>query len=373
MIYFDNSATSYPKPRIVMERSFWATKNLGGNPGRSGHKMSIKSSEEIYKVREKLARFFDAEPENVVFTLNCTYALNMAIKGIMLTGGEMIISGMEHNSVSRPAYWLSKYAGVKVNIAEIGETKEETFENFKSKINKNTKCIVCMTASNVTGEIMPYKELGKLCKEKGICFIGDAAQGSGVLPLSMNEGFDILCMSGHKGLLGLTGTGVLISNSKYNLKTIIEGGNGATSTELEQTSFLPERLESGTLNVAGIVSLGAGIDYLEKVGLKRIKTEEERLCDIFINEMKYIKGVRVIREEKKSYVPIVAFELENISSFEAATLLSDKGFALRGGIHCSALAHKTLGTSEKGLLRFSPSVFNRPDEVKKLAKIIKNL
>lgn len=374
MIYFDNSATTFPKPNVVVNRANYAAKFLGGNPGRSGHKMSVKAADEVYKVRERIASFFNAKPENVVFTLNCTHAVNFAMKGIMQSGGHMIISSLEHNAVSRPAFALARSRqNVSLSIAKVSDSDEETVSNFKSLIRKDTKCICMMAASNVTGEVLPFNEIAAVCKKKGICFILDAAQGAGVLNIKLGEGINFICCAGHKGLYGLSGTGVLISDGSYKLSTIIEGGTGATSLELEQTDFLPEQLESGTINVPGIVSLGAGVDFVKSFGLNNIRRKEDRLCDIFASQVEKLNNFTVFREEKKNYAPLVSFSYKNANSFEVTDYLSRRGFALRGGFHCSALAHKTLGTTEDGLTRFSPSVFNSEAEVKKVVTELKKV
>ena len=251
IINFDNSATTYPKPPAVAKAVAQAVERYGGNPGRSGHKLSMRVSEKIFTVRQQAAEMFGAQTENVAFTANCTHALNMAIKGVMQYGGHMIISDHEHNAVARPVYALSKTRGVKYSIARTGETDSETVENFRRLITPETKCICCTVASNVTGRLMPYRELAALCKAHGICFIADGAQACGLLELPLSDGFNFLCTAGHKALYGPTGTGLLISDGEYSLSTIIEGGTGATSALLEQTPFLPEKLESGTINTVG--------------------------------------------------------------------------------------------------------------------------
>lgn len=374
MIYFDNSATTFPKPSTVLNKACYVSRFLGGNPGRSGHKMSVKVADEVYKVREKIADFFNAKPENVVFTLNCTHAVNFAMKGIMQNGGHIIISSLEHNAVSRPAFALAhSKRNVSVSVAQVSDTYEKTVSNFKSLIRKDTKCICMMAASNVTGEILPFKEIASICKRRGICFILDAAQGAGVLDIKLGEGINFICCAGHKGLYGLSGTGVLVSDGKYQLSTIIEGGTGATSLELKQTDFLPEQLESGTINVPGIISLGAGVDFVNKIGMNNLRRKEDRLCEMFASQVGGLNNFKVVRSEQKDYAPLVSFSYKNANSFEVTEYLSNRGFALRGGYHCSALAHKSLGTTEDGLTRFSPSVFNSETEVKKVISELKKV
>ena len=370
MIYFDNAATTFPKPLNVKNSVMTAVIKYGGNPGRSGHKISLKVAEEVYKSRNIVAEFFHAKTENVVFTLNCTHALNLAIKGIMQDGGHIIMSSFEHNSVARPVHALLKN-NATYSIAKVENDDKKTIENFEKLITPKTKAIVCTIASNVTGQILPYKLIGELCKKHNLCYIADGAQACGVIPLSMSDGFNFLCSAGHKSLYGTTGTGILISDGKYTLSTIIEGGTGATSSELEQTNFLPEMLESGTINTVGIMSLSAGIEYINKISLQKIFSHEKKLCNIFINELKNFTHIKIYRNSLCRYVPIVSFNINGLSSVEVSGMLNNAGFALRSGLHCAILAHKSLGTAETGTVRFAPSCFNTENEVLLLTNTIK--
>ena len=329
----------------------------------------MQAAQKVFEVRAAAAEFFGAETENVAFTVNCTYALNMAIKGIMQYGGHMIISDHEHNAVSRPVYALSESRGVEFSIARITDNEEETLRSFRRLIRPDTKCICCCVASNVTGRVLPYKRIAKLCKEQGICFIADCSQAAGIIDLKLNDGFDFICTSGHKALYGPTGTGLLITNGEYPLSTIIEGGTGTNSALLEQPSELPERLESGTLNTVGIIGLGEGIRYVSRLGPERIRHHEQQLCSRFISRISERKDIRIYRSEAE-YLPIVSFNIGDTSSHIAAMKLSEKGFALRGGLQCAALAHDALGTTSQGTVRFSPSVFNTLRQTDMLADAV---
>jgi cysteine desulfurase family protein len=372
MIYFDNAATTFPKPLSVKKAAENAIENFGGNPGRSGHKMSLRVAGEIYKTRQLVADFFDAETENVVFTQNCTHALNLAIKGIMQEGDHIIISSLEHNSVSRPVYALAKKS-CTFSIAEIDENDDVTIRNFERLITNNTKAIACTIASNVTGQILPFRKIAQLCKKYNICYIADGAQACGVIPLKMSDGFNFLCAAGHKGLYGSTGTGLLISDGKYNFSTIMEGGTGTTSDQLEQPDFVPERYECGTLNTVGIITLRSGIDFLNKTSIQRIHQHEMNLCNLFIEKASKIKGIKIYRKNNCQYVPIVSFNIEGLSAEKLASLLDKEGFALRGGLHCAILAHNSNGTDDTGTVRFSPSAFNNSQEVLLLIKSLKKI
>ncbi len=372
MINFDNSATTFPKPRSVKAASAAALEKYGGNPGRGGHAISLASANAVFRARENIADFFGASPENVVFTLNCTHALNLAIKGVLKPGDHVIISSFEHNSSARPVHALSK-SGVKYSIAEVFPESALTVESFRSLIRPDTKAIICTIGSNVTGQIMPFLELGMLAEKHGLCFIADGAQACGVIPVKLSDGINILCTAGHKALYGPTGTGLLISDGKFPITPIMEGGTGSASIELEQPDFLPDSLESGTVNTAGIIALNAGVDFVRKLTLKKIFTHETALCRQFISGISDLDNVIIYRERNANYLPIVLFNIKGMPSDETASALNDMGFALRGGLHCSGLAHKSLGTLPNGGVRFAPSVMNSSAEVAKLVSAVRKL
>ena len=380
MIYFDNAATSFPKPQNVQLAVADAVRVYGGNPGRSGHKISMRVSEKIFGVRQKAAGFFGAQPENVVFTLNCTMALNMAIKGIMGRSGHIITSSLEHNSVIRPIHALSRQSDVTYSVAAVAEEDpEQTVRNFRSLIRSDTKAIACTYASNVSGTVLPIRELGALCRAKGIFFIVDAAQAAGVFSINIRElGIHCLCMAGHKGLYGTTGTGLLILGEGVPIEPILEGGTGSNSLELEQPDFLPDRLESGTINTVGILALGAGFDFLTHHRPEVVYQYEMALCSRVYSEMKTMENVQLVANSfrLREKAPLVSFNIRGTGSAAVAEYLSGRGFALRGGLHCAGLAHQSFGTVEQGAVRFSPSSFNNTkqvgaflEEVKKIQKM----
>jgi len=372
IINFDNSATTFPKPVEVRHAVNNAIREFGGNAGRGGHSLAQKTSSAVFGARENIAGFFDAQPENVVFTLNCTHALNLAIQGIMSGGGHLIISELEHNSSARPSFELLKNNKIKLSVARIFPEDIKTVESFCELILPDTKAIVCTAASNVTGQILPFRMLAELCREKNICLIIDAAQAAGIIDIKMSDGINILCTAGHKGLYGISGTGLLISDGKFPIYPIIQGGTGSASSSLRQPVFLPDSLESGTLNVPGIMSISAGINFIKKTGMTKIFRHESHLCDIFINSLKKFPEIIIYRSPDAHYVPIVSFNVKNMNPEDVSDILSEKGFCLRAGFHCSALAHNALGTLN-GTVRFSPSVFNSEREVLAIANSIKNL
>lgn len=372
VINFDNAATTFPKPMAVKNAMMTALQKYGGNPGRSGHTLSIETAEAVYNSRKICSDFFSAETENTIFTLNCTHALNFAIKGVLKGNGDIITSSLEHNSVARPIVSLNK-AGCSYSIADVSKNDIITLSNFEKLINPKTKLIVCTVASNVTGQILPISGLAELCKYKKICFIVDAAQAAGIVPLKIGNGINILCMPGHKGLYGPTGTGLLISDGEYKINPIIEGGTGSTSLELFQPDFLPESLESGTINTIGCIALGAGVNFVKNVGITKIFNHENALCDIFIKGIIDIDGISVYRNNNCKYVPIVSFNIAGMNPDEITENLSKANFGLRSGIHCSAFAHTSLGTTPYGTVRFAPSIFNSIAEVTALITKLKQI
>lgn len=367
MIYLDNAATTFPKPPLVLQNVADSIRIYGGNPGRSGHRLSLKTSQKVYEIREEIAQFFGVSVEQAVFTSNCTHALNFAIKGVMAGGGHIILSDLEHNSVIRPIYALKQNKKLDYDIAETCEgDSAQTLANFEKLIRPNTKAIVCTHASNVTGMILPIRELGAMCHKYKILFIVDGAQSAGVLPVNLPDmNIDIFCTAGHKGLYGATGTGLMLLNTSVPIDTLMEGGTGSVSVDLAQPDFLPDRFESGTINTTGILSLGGGLKHVKRLGLEHIYSHEFSLCkelyDSFQNNSRietYIKQYK-----KHEFAPVVLCNVQGKSSLEVVEKLSNKGYCLRGGLHCSPLAHQKLGTTETGAVRISPSIFTTRREI----------
>lgn len=370
MINFDNAATTFPKPVSVRKAVNEAVKRYGGNAGRGGHSLAMAASEALYSARETAADFFGASPENVVFTMNCTYALNMAIQGVMSGGGHLIVSGIEHNSSARPAAAMALKKNISLSIAEVYPEDEKTIESFRSLICADTRAVVCTLAGNVTGQIPPYREIAELCRDNGICFIADGAQACGVLDVKMSDGINILCTSGHKGLYGITGTGLLITDGRYRISPLIHGGTGSGSLSLVQPDDLPDSLESGTPNIAGAMSVKAGIDFVKKTGIRKIYSHEKRICTRFMAELD--EDIIIYRSPSAEYVPIVSFNVPGVPSERTAAYLAGKGYCLRAGYHCAALAHASLGTKD-GTVRFAPSVFSREEDAVNLAAELRSM
>lgn len=376
MIYFDNAATTGTKPPEVINAVSQALREYSVNPGRGGYKRSVDCSERIYQCREKLSEFFGADaPERVIFTPNCTTALNLVIKGICRKGDHVVASSLEHNAVARPLYKL-QHTGVEVDFAEVifGDP-EATARSFERLIRPNTRLVVCTHASNVTGEIMPIEEIGKICARLGVPLLVDAAQTAGVVPIDMKSmKIDYLCIAPHKGLYAPMGTGVLIALGEIP-ETLIEGGTGSLSISYEQPKDYPERFESGTVNVPGIMGISAGVDFVRLKGVANIYRHELDLLAYIYNGLKSIKGV-VLYTEKPTvgrFVPTLSFNVQGYDSNTIGEILAKAGIAVRAGLHCAPMAHRRLGTVDLGTVRICCSVFNNKAQADKLLHIVKNI
>lgn len=372
MIYLDNSATTLIKPAAVRDAFGRALSDYSANPGRSGHKLSVRTAEAVYSARNKICEFFGADdPAKVMFTMNCTQALNMVIKGILLPGDHCIVSSMEHNAVMRPIYALSKI-GVEYDIADIVFGDDlATVGSFERLIKPNTKLIVCTHASNVWGVRLPVEKIGLMCHNRGILFAVDAAQSAGVLPIDMREmNIDFLCVAPHKGLYSPAGLGIMISNCETKLSTIIEGGTGTFSSSLEQPADMPERFESGTINTPGIMACAAGIDFVRNRTISRIHSYEMELIQRLYVELGNIEEVKLYTDYPtvNGSVAVLSFNIDGIPSETAAEYLSEAGFAVRAGLHCAPIAHKYMGTDEFGAVRVSVSIYNNMSEIMQFAR-----
>ena len=373
MIYFDNAATTGKKPIGVIRAVDGALRELSANPGRSGHNASLKAADAVYSVREKIAELFGASgAENVVFTLNCTHSINCVIKGVLKKGDHAVTSTLEHNSVIRPLVKEEiPFDTAYVSLTDDGATLRE----FERKIRNNTRLVICTGASNVFGKTLPIAEIGALCRQRGVPFVVDAAQIAGVMPIDMRQmNIDYLCIAPHKGLYAPMGIGVLICEKPIE-NTIIEGGTGTNSAELVQPEGLPERLESGTVNVPEIMGLSAGIDYVNGLGIKKIYTHEMKLIRYLYKELSKIDRVQLYTPEPRDglYAPVLSFNIYGKSSAEVSQYLNSKGIAVRGGLHCAPSAHRQIGTLDIGAVRVSVAAFNTSAEIESLIKAIKQI
>ena len=368
MIYLDNSATTYPKPECVTQAVCNSFHKFGANSGRGAYEMAIDTTEQIYKCREKLADFFNAdEIENVIFTYNCTTALNMAIKGLAKNNAHFIISDLEHNAVLRPLETLKQKGICNYSIAKVSVDDYQTLKNFKNEIQSNTVAIICTGASNVFGIIPPYKMLSNLAHKNKLLFVMDCSQIAGIVPIDMkNDDIDILCCAGHKGLLGPTGTGVLILNKDVQLDSIIEGGTGSNSISPMQPDILPDKFESGTPNVQGIIGLSCAVDFIKKTNIRKIYEHENLLLKYLYKNLKNYENIILYTDfldTRQHLAPILSFNVKNMHSEDVAERLSDVGICVRAGLHCAPLAHKKFGTENTGTVRISPSIFTKKSDI----------
>ena len=343
MIYLDAGATSFRKPESVFRAVRWAMEHCA-NPGRGGYRAAQTAAEVVYGCRETAGKLFDCTPDRVVFTMNCTHGLNIAIRSLVKPGDPVVISGFEHNAVTRPLYSL----GAEVKVA--GEKLfdwEDTLTRFEEAL-PGAKAAVFTHVSNVFGYILPVEQMAALCRDRGIPFIVDAAQSAGSVPVSLQKlGADFIAMPGHKGLLGPQGTGLLLCRREG--QPLLMGGTGSESIRQDMPDDLPERLEAGTLNVPGIAGLGAGLRFLQKTGVEKIGKREHRQVENCVKGLKKL-GFSVFSGDHQAGT--VSF-LAPGDCEELAARLGKRGIAVRAGLHCAPLAHKSAGTLESGTVRVS--------------------
>lgn len=365
MIYLDNAATTRVKPKEVVEAVAEALTTLG-NAERGTHSASLGASRTVFSTRMKLAKFFNAEgPSNIVFTMNATESLNIAIKGILEKGDAAISTCLEHNSVLRPLYQL-RDEGVELSFVSADKLGRPNYEEFESLIKPNTKAIISTAGSNLTGNLVDIKRVGEVAKKHGLIFVVDASQTAGVFPIDVKAlNIDILCFTGHKGLLGPQGTGGLYVRDGVDVKPYLSGGTGVQTYNEHQPVEMPTRLEAGTLNGHGLAGLDAAIDYINEYGMQKIHDKEMSLMWRFYDGVKDIEGVKIYGDfDVKDRCPIVSINLSDYESGAVSDELANRfEIATRPGGHCAPLMHKALGTVDQGVVRFSFSHFNTEEEV----------
>lgn len=372
MLYWDNAATSWPKPAAVGAAMAQSLREYGGNPGRAGHAMSLAAAESIYICRQETATFFGLpDPTGVVFTHNCTAALNTVIRGVVGAYGRVLISDLEHNAVWRPSWGLDPHRP-RVDIAAWSMDEEETVENFRRRIRADTKLIVCTHASNVFGVTFPIRRLAALAKEYGILFCVDAAQSAGVLPIDMQaDGIDYLCVAAHKGLYAPMGMGMLLCRDGTKLTPLVRGGTGSYSRFPDQPEEMPDHLESGTPNTVGICGTLAGLRFVRQRGRETIYRHELQLVGRLYDRLSACRRIRLYtpRPQENKAAPLLSVNVEGHTGEEVAALLNEKGVAVRAGLHCAPLAHRRFGTLPSGTVRLAPSAFSTAAEVDKICNL----
>ncbi|MCC8128944.1 MAG: aminotransferase class V-fold PLP-dependent enzyme [Clostridiales bacterium] len=371
MIYLDCAATALQKPPEVAQAMIAALRQCA-SPGRGSYPASARAAEVAFQCREALAQLLGANsPEQVVFTSNATHALNIAIRSLVQPGDTVVISGYEHNAVTRT---LASIPEVSIKVAVGGLfDRAGDLEAFARQTDENTKAVICTHVSNVFGYILPIDGIASLCRERGVPLIVDASQSAGILPVSAKRwGAAYVGLPGHKGLCGPQGTGVLICGAGQTPVPPLTGGTGSSSLDQQMPDFLPDRLEAGTHNMPGIAGLLAGVRFISRTGTDAIARHERRLSDRMAGELSLIPGVRVIRPEKPELrTGVLSFVAEGQDCEVLGEALAARGVALRAGLHCAPLAHRTAGTLETGTIRASVSPFTTPGEADVLAETLR--
>lgn len=377
MIYLDHAATSLPKPEPVV-MAVTAAMNCLGNSGRGAHSASLGASRMIYETREALSDFFGGDgPEQVVFTPNATAALNMVIQGILNPGDRAVTTAMEHNSVLRPLYRMEKQ-GVSLCVVPADEKGRLSMERLEQELKPGTKALFCTHASNVTGNVNDLKTIGTMCRDRGILFVADVSQSAGILPIDMKEmAIDILCFTGHKGLLGPQGTGGICVRKGVSVRPLIVGGSGILSYSREQPAQMPVALEAGTLNGHGIAGLKAALTYIREQGQDILRKKELELMWYFYDQVSRLSQVTVYGDfssRKALRTPVVSLNIgEEDSGWAAGELAERYGIQTRAGAHCAPLMHEALKTRDRGAVRFSFSHLNTREEAEMAVYAVEQL
>lgn len=373
-VYLDNASTTFPKPKIVTDSIYEYLTNIGGNANRSTSSNSLASNKEVLMARQKIADFFNFDKiENVIFTNNITTSLNILIKGILKKGDHVLTSSIEHNSVIRPLISCKESIGIDLEFVKANKNSFINPSDFEAKIKPNTKLIVLTHASNVTGCIQPIKKIGAICKKYNIFFIIDTAQSAGTVKIDFNEvNASALAFTGHKSLLGPQGIGGFIISDELNeaCSPFIEGGTGSLSHDIYQPTFLPDKFESGTLNIPGIVGLSRGIDFINEIGLENIKSHNTNLYKKLVSGLLEL-GYTVYGDLScNNSTTSISFNLENVDPSELSFYLDSNGISNRSGLHCAPKTHETIGTFPLGSVRLSISYFNTNEEIEYVLKIL---
>lgn len=374
-IYLDNAATSHPKPDQVIRAVVGAMTEANANPGRSGHAQALAAARLVLSTREALSRLIGArDVMSVIHCFNCTDALNLAIKGSLHLGDHVIATALEHNSVLRPLWGLAARKRIELTLIEPRQDGFIDPEDIECAITERTSLIVCTQASNLTGAIQPVAAIGQIARRCGVRFLVDGAQALGAMPVDVNAlNCDLYAFPGHKSLLGPQGTGGLYIRPGIILNPLREGGTGSASDSLIQPAELPERYESGTVNLPGIAGLGAGVQYVSQ-RLSQIMIHERELTGALMEELRAIPGVTIYSpDEEAARAGIVAFNVGDLSSSQAVDALSARGIAVRGGLHCAPLAHRFLGTMQRGAVRASVGYANTFEEIDALIEAVRGM
>jgi len=379
LIYFDNAATSHPKPGEVVRAMVHFMEDVGANPGRSGHRLSIEAGRVIFEARERICQLFGVrDPSRAIFGPNATEAINQGLQGLLRPGDHVITSSMEHNSVMRPLRAMEK-EGLKVSVIPCSPEGFLNPADVRKSVRKSTRMVILNHASNVVGTLQPLSEVGGICRERGVLLFVDAAQTAGAVPINVERGkIDLLAFTGHKALFGPQGTGGLIFGERVDEKKIVpikRGGTGSRSESEEQPDFLPDLCESGTPNAVGLAGLLAGLDFILKVGVEKIREHERRLTENLLRGLREIPGVLVYGPaDARKQVCTVSFNIRGMACSEAGLRLDEHfGILCRIGLHCSPSSHRTIGTFPEGTVRFSLGYLNHEGEVEEALSAVAQL
>ncbi len=379
MIYFDNASTSFPKPPQVVEAMHHYLTQVGASPGRSGHRLSVEAGRIVYETREALAQLFGIEdPLRIVFGHNATEALNLSLNGLLRPGDHVITSSMEHNSVMRPLRSLER-RGVRLTVIPCSAQGFLNPAEVEKAISPDTRLIVLNHASNVTGILLPVPEVGRIARKHGLLFLVDAAQTAGSCPIDVQaDCIDLLAFTGHKSLLGPTGTGGLYIGPRVavdELDPLMRGGTGSRSEFEQQPDFPPDKYESGTSNAVGLAGLGAGVRFVLESGVDQIRGHEMRLTQQLLEGLAPIKGVTVYGPKGSSLqTATVSFNIAGLEPSEVGLRMDEEyGVMCRPGLHCAPSAHKTIGTFPRGTVRFALGFFSTTDEVDQAIVAVKQM
>ena len=374
MIYLDNAATTYPKPKRVIDAMVDYMQNCGASPSRGSYSLAIKASRCLYDSRKKVAKLFRIDDvSRVVFTKNSTESINIALKGLLKNGDHVITTSLEHNSVYRCLNRLKTTEEIDITLIWADERGIVDSEQFEKNIRPNTKAFVYTHASNLIGNILPIKEIGEIAKKYGIITIIDASQTAGHIDINVkDDNIDVLCFTGHKGLYGPQGIGGLYISPKIDIVPLIEGGTGGDSNKPLNPESYPDKLEAGTINMPGVVGLSSGIDFINSVGIEKIRGHEQHLLELAYEMLGKNPQVKIYgNEDISKKVGIFSFNVKGVSSADVGYLLDNRfSIITRTGLHCTPLAHKTIGTINEGAVRCSFSYFNKESDIIRLSEAI---
>ncbi len=376
MVYLDNAATSFPKPKETTAALNNFIRHIGGNPGRSGHTLSLDAARIIFEAREKLTNFIGGnDSERLVFTQNGTESLNLAILGLLREGDHVVTTSMEHNSVMRPLTFLQKEKGVRFSTAKCSPEGILDIDDMRSLLRRNTKAVILIHGSNVVGTVQSVGEVRAAIGD--VPLILDACQTIGSYPVNVEkDDIDILCFSCHKSLFAIQGLGAIYIKKPFDLKPLRFGGTGSKSESIEQPTALPDRYESGTPNTPGIASLLGGLTFIEKTGFGAIIEKERNLREMIVKGLSEIEGVTLYGpgiDGPVSFSPVVSFNIDNHMSSETGYILNKERIFARVGLQCAPMTHKTIGTFPQGTVRVSPGYFTTDEEIEFFLEVVRHI